>query len=708
MIDTKNQPQAVYTKVGGTPAPTASTVPGMPTTPTVPSSGGGVPKRPKRESSSKKKAIFAVIGLILFFAVALGAVLVSQKQRISRAPVAPTAPESRPAAYIEQGAACTLTFDVGELDCNSTCDPNALPDACTGANANWSCENTYSWSDPVAVDALPGSGDMQALSTYSLPGSFYQQKFWRGNQAYRRNIPIINSRLDWGNASDWENVESGTDLPGSGNVQALTIYRLPDGSNYQEAVWRDGQGFIRNIPVSGNLLNWDGAADWSNPVALTVLPGSGDFQAQSVYPLPNGTHYQQAFWRGNQGSVRQIPIVSNQLDWGNVTAWSDPISFSGIPGSGNGQALSTYRLPGGQYQQGVWRDNWGYSRTIPVESNAIQWSEITDYRCRLTSYPSTSNCTEPGVTPEAGCGASCNILQCESGFECIAATDGSYCSLPAYTTACGTADSSNSLELCCTEPTPISCGQNCEGGTCEEGLECVVSATSGSFCAQPAYVDTCTEASNIQSIPANYEFCCTGPTITVTPTDTLTPTPTATPVPGECGSNCEETACEGNLECIVAVDGSYCSETVYTSVCATADSNNAIALCCTEPTATPTPPPGSTPTPTWPPGTTPTPTPTWPPGTTPTPTIPVAVVTPPPGCNDTCTSNAECTAANSRYICYNSRCRLDSNPENEYCQEGQQPVLPTALPQTGPSDWVNALKAGLGILGIGALLLLLL
>ncbi len=119
----------------------------------------------------------------------------------------------------------------------------------------------------------------------------------------------------------------------------------------------------------------------------------------------------------------------------------------------------------------------------------------------------------------------------------------------------------------------------------------------------------------------------------------------------------------------------------------------------------------------------PTATPTVTPTATPTP-IPNATATPTPrvtpvvGCNDICVTNADCS--NASHICFavsetENRCRLETNPTNSSCQnpaavvtQAQQPVLPEALPETGPEDWGNWLKAGLAILGIGAALLLML
>lgn len=106
---------------------------------------------------------------------------------------------------------------------------------------------------------------------------------------------------------------------------------------------------------------------------------------------------------------------------------------------------------------------------------------------------------------------------------------------------------------------------------------------------------------------------------------------------------------------------------------------------------------------------------------TPTPTPPVSTPTPTPviGCNSRCSTNADCS--NTAHICYQTtdggRCRLDTNVTSTSCSAPvaqstpvatTQPELPEELPQTGPEDWGNWLKAGLVTLGIGAVLLLLL
>lgn len=51
---------------------------------------------------------------------------------------------------------------------------------------------------------------------------------------------------------------------------------------------------------------------------------------------------------------------------------------------------------------------------------------------------------------------------------------------------------------------------------------------------------------------------------------------------------------------------------------------------------------------------------------------------------------------------------IASAPTPTPTPEPEQPVLPNTLPQSGPEDWLRYLQMGLGILGIGALLLLFL
>jgi hypothetical protein len=91
-------------------------------------------------------------------------------------------------------------------------------------------------------------------------------------------------------------------------------------------------------------------------------------------------------------------------------------------------------------------------------------------------------------------------------------------------------------------------------------------------------------------------------------------------------------------------------------------------------------------------------------------TTPITYVTPTPaiGCNENCLSNRDCS--NNDHICYEGKCRLADYPASTSCtvpQTPSQPKMPEELPQSGSDDLINWIKAGIGILGAGALLLLL-
>lgn len=91
---------------------------------------------------------------------------------------------------------------------------------------------------------------------------------------------------------------------------------------------------------------------------------------------------------------------------------------------------------------------------------------------------------------------------------------------------------------------------------------------------------------------------------------------------------------------------------------------------------------------------------------------PTPTPSPAPGCNDTCYRSSDCNFAAA--VCYDNLCRLDTNPTSPACEAEttagtyyQQPALPTTLPQSGSEDILNWLKIGLGALGLGLIFLFL-
>ena len=352
----------------------------------------------------------------------------------------------------------------------------------------------------------------------------------------------------------------------------------------------------------------------------------------------------------------------------------------------------------------------------PVAPNAPESKPaayIPDEESCVTSFTVSST--------KLACGDSICVhdSDCESGLECVRfedengeldLTDGKYytgyCSETEYVEAC---EADPSYETCCEpEEELIACGlSDCATDSdCESGLECVIvyeeetntsEASSSSslnpvgYCSNPDYTDACSEDPSVAN-------CCTEAELL------------------SCGdSDCEtDSDCEDDYVCITTDDEDsdgnaikYCANEDYEDACS---EDPAYSTCCVEPTTTVTTTPTETvtTTPTTTVTETTTPTTTTTPTATPTTVITTVITT--VGCNDTCQENADC--ANISHICYNGRCRLDVNPTDTQCRlpDGTNSIERTVTVDTesGFADWFNYLKAGLGTLGIGALLLLLL
>lgn len=125
--------------VGLNPAPDAG----------MPMNSGPAPKSPKKIFGMEAKSLAAVLGLTLFFVVAMGGVAISLRQRVAQGPAAPTAPQSRPQADVGQIGSCSLFFDA---------EPVASP---------------YCTSISIVGNADPSSATSLTFSCAGAPGSDY-------------------------------------------------------------------------------------------------------------------------------------------------------------------------------------------------------------------------------------------------------------------------------------------------------------------------------------------------------------------------------------------------------------------------------------------------------------------------------------------------------------------------------------------------------
>ena len=182
---------------------------------------------------------------------------------------------------------------------------------------------------------------------------------------------------------------------------------------------------------------------------------------------------------------------------------------------------------------------------------------------------------------------------------------------------------------------------------------------------------------------------------TVPPTNPPTVPPTDTPRISCGGTGCmTDSQCASGFVCINIGNTGICGLDNLADSCRTHQTYEACCAGITNtPVATNTPIPTNTPTTIQP---------------SPTPIITQVITT--VGCNESCNENADCT--NISHICYESLCRLDVNPTDVNCRlpDGGNVIerAVTVPTETGFAEWFNFLKVGLGILGLGALLMLLL
>lgn len=233
-----------------------------------------------------------------------------------------------------------------------------------------------------ASPTLPGSGKMQAQAGYLIRKRTLRQAVWRGNQGWTRSVPLDTSgKPQWNKAGAWSGPIGLSGLPGKGSIQCTTAF-LPGDGKLHQGFWRGDQGWARTVPLkTDGSPNWNKASAWGGPIALSGLPGSGSIQAQTTFRTPAG-RLVQGFWRGDHGWSRTVPLKSDRSpDWNKASSWSGPLGLSTLPGKGSIQALSGTVLPSKQLQQGLWRGDRGWSRTVPMKTDGSpDWGKASAWQ----------------------------------------------------------------------------------------------------------------------------------------------------------------------------------------------------------------------------------------------------------------------------------------------------------------------------------------
>lgn len=214
----------------------------------------------------------------------------------------------------------------------------------------------------------PGPGPI--VQPTVIPGTlgYLQQEVWQGSNVRRRNSVV---ELD--GTVDWSTSSDWTQgqaPPIEGTVQSQVIYQV--GNNMIKGVWIDDQGWVQYIPVINDVILWGQPGEWIGPIALGSMPGSGSVQAHGDYVV--GNTLIQGIWQNNEGWTRTVPIANGQIQWNLASpTWGGPISISTMPGSGDMQAQDNWVVKD-TYWQVIWRNNQQWTRTLPIVNNEVQWS----------------------------------------------------------------------------------------------------------------------------------------------------------------------------------------------------------------------------------------------------------------------------------------------------------------------------------------------
>ncbi|NCN06379.1 MAG: hypothetical protein GW946_00870 [Candidatus Pacebacteria bacterium] len=770
MLGSQTHPPATYNKHGMTSLGT--------TTP---------PKKQKK--SFGMRSILTVVGLSLFFIIAISGVLIAQRQSQVKEAVAPNAPASRPSAAEPDNtsiSACQKTFSVAfkpgvntpqAYSCNTDCtDDYQCKSTTDGANICYrpNAGTAESWTSWLNVsDALPAavkSGHVTSFHTFVRPNGSVAQSVVVSGKLFARTSPA-----NFENWTDFAQI-SELDSVGSGTLTAFSAFAVPDGSNtYRQHAVKGGQVWTRDGVNGANWTTWKDVTSNFEGVGA----GSGVITGFSSSVLPDGKRIKQFLVRNYQLYTRTSDTT--RTNWPNFAV--DSI-LSGV-GSGDITNVSAFTKPDKSVKQ------------FAVIGGTLYTRDDAGGKCRLSTNPTSAVCKAETVNGEAQCES--KLAFKEDGtttiatnssvqpgqkivFRITAVTDeltggpvtikdvlpsqltfvkftGANAALATYSqttrtitadlgvlgTANQTADAKKSIDFIAT----VSTATGDEGKTFTNNGEVITYLSDGSSsdptckislkigstpnysCNQPCTTDTqCQDTTK----GGNDLYSCD----TTSETCRLTTNPTSTTCEAAVTYACN-TPCTDNSQCsainadwICAADqgnrcrldtnrgSDSCEAPPKTYTCnASCDNDeqcksynvsykcynaggttgkvcrlatNETNASCNNPSAPP-----------------------------PTPTV---------GCNATCSTNADCS--NPDHICYDTAlvgqtagkvCRLANYVNSSSCTtpsnaavtytpstttKGGQPVLPAELPQTGPEEWLNWLKAGLITLGVGAALLLLL
>jgi acetyl esterase/lipase len=213
----------------------------------------------------------------------------------------------------------------------------------------------------------------------------FTEAVYKDGKGYIRSVPLTSSGdINWSKAGSWNSVT--VNLDGSGTIEAQSSLILPDSQQLMQSYWRNKTGYYRYVPIENGKIIWSKAKAW-NSNTLNGLEGEGAVQAQSDVVTPDGSQLIQGYWRSNVGYLRSVPIINNQPSWSTAKPWSRT-SINLMPGSGDVRAQAHAISPNGKIlYQFFARGNQVYRRTVPIENHQLVWDKAGSWADVTTNYP---------------------------------------------------------------------------------------------------------------------------------------------------------------------------------------------------------------------------------------------------------------------------------------------------------------------------------
>lgn len=201
--------------------------------------------------------------------------------------------------------------------------------------SEWSIAAFFDQKSDHLKNHFPGSGKINAYCEVMV-GSRYMIYLWRDNMGYYRSFRVKDNTIDWKQGEPWSDPVFTWDLElyrTVGDVEAFSMYVL--GNLLVQNISIGGAGFSREVPILQDVIHWGSASVWRYAMPVYALKPQNTLSGlQSFSSFALGDLLWQEYWKGGEGRKRSVPVVDGAVDWPKASDWSSPVDLTGLPGTG--------------------------------------------------------------------------------------------------------------------------------------------------------------------------------------------------------------------------------------------------------------------------------------------------------------------------------------------------------------------------------------